>query len=87
MAGKCASLVACNMIIIAACKSYYICAIGTNVYRFYDANSSVIRQKGEYQNGYCKKTKHAKFSEKRTFFQKCLFFGKLGALCFLVTSV
>ena len=30
-------------------------------------NSSVIRQKGESQNGYNKKTKHAKFSEKRTF--------------------
>ena len=31
-------------------------------------NSSVIRQKGESQNGSFKKTKHAKFSEKRTFF-------------------
>ena len=30
-------------------------------------SSSVIRQKGESQNGYFKKTKHAKFSEKRTF--------------------
>ena len=30
-------------------------------------NSSVIRQKGESQNGCFKKTKHAKFSEKRTF--------------------
>ena len=29
--------------------------------------SSVIRQKGESQNGCFKKTKHAKFSEKRTF--------------------
>ena len=29
--------------------------------------SSVICQKGESQNGCCKKTKHAKFSEKRTF--------------------
>ena len=29
--------------------------------------SSVIRQKGESQNGGNKKTKHAKFSEKRTF--------------------
>ena len=28
--------------------------------------SSVIRQKGESQNGCFKKTKHAKFSEKRT---------------------
>ena len=30
-------------------------------------NSSVIRQKGKSQNGGNKKTKHAKFSEKRTF--------------------
>ena len=29
--------------------------------------SSVTRQKGESQNGCFKKTKHAKFSEKRTF--------------------
>ena len=29
--------------------------------------SSVIRQKGESQNGCYKKTKHAKFSEKGTF--------------------
>ena len=28
---------------------------------------SVIRQKGEFQNGSFKKTKHTKFSEKRTF--------------------
>ena len=30
-------------------------------------NASVIRQKGESQNGWFKKTEHAKFSEKRTF--------------------
>ena len=30
--------------------------------------SSVIRQKGESQNGYFKKLKHAKFSEKQTFY-------------------
>ena len=30
-------------------------------------NLSVIRQKGESQNGCFKKTKHAKFCEKRTF--------------------
>ena len=29
--------------------------------------ASVVRQKGESQNGGFKKTKHAKFSEKRTF--------------------
>ena len=32
------------------------------------ANSSVIRQKGESQNGYFKRTKHAKFFEKPLFF-------------------
>ena len=32
-----------------------------------DNKSSVIRQKGESENGCFKKTKHAKFSEKRTF--------------------
>ena len=31
-------------------------------------NSSVIRQKGESHNGCFKKTKHVKFTEKRTFF-------------------
>ena len=30
-------------------------------------NSSVIRQKGESQNGCYKKTKYARFSEKRAF--------------------
>ena len=30
-------------------------------------NSSVMRQKGESQNGYLKKTKHAKFFQKQTF--------------------
>ena len=30
-------------------------------------NSSIIRQKGEYQTEGNKKTKHAKFSEKQTF--------------------
>ena len=30
-------------------------------------NASVIRQKGESQNGCFKNKKHAKFSEKRTF--------------------
>ena len=30
-------------------------------------NSTVIRQKDETQDGGSKKTKHAKFSEKRTF--------------------
>ena len=33
----------------------------------HSAIASVIRQKGESQNGFFKKTKYAKFSEKRTF--------------------
>ena len=37
---------------------------------FYRINSSVMRQKGESQNGCFKKTKHVKFSEKRTFFTR-----------------
>ena len=32
-----------------------------------DSFSSIIRQKGESQNGCFEKTKHAKFFEKRTF--------------------
>ena len=58
-------------------------------------SSSVIRQKGESQNGCFKKTKHAKFSEKtnisypliRTGGKKCSFFGKFDVLCFLETPV
>ena len=65
--------------------------------------SSVIRQKGESQNGCFKKTKHAKFYEnyeKRTFLppdmhtyvcvsggKKCPFFRKFDVLCFLETPV
>ena len=57
------------------------------------SNSSVIRQKGESQNGCFKKTKHFKFSEKRTFLtpykhmyvclsggKKCSFCGKFEVL-------
>ena len=62
-------------------------------------NSSVMRKKGESQNGCFKKTKHAKFSEKRKFVTpwyahlcvrirgKCSFFGKFGVLCLLETPV
>ena len=64
------------------------------------SNSSIIRQMGKSQNGLFKKTKQAKFSEKRTFLapspdthtyvcvsggKKCSFFGKFGLLCFLET--
>ena len=63
--------------------------------------SSVIWQKGESQNGCNKNTKHAKFSEKRTFFypliltltfayprdKKRSFFGIFGELCIPVISV
>ena len=48
----------------------------------------LIRQKGESQNGCFKKTKHAKFSQKRiSGGKKCSFFGKFGVLCFLETPV
>ena len=59
--------------------------------------SSVITQKGESQNVCFKKTKQAKFSEKRKFStpwyahyqgdKKCSFFRKFGFLCFLETPV
>ena len=59
--------------------------------------SSVIRQKGESQNGCFKKIKYAKFSEKRTILTPLIrtrtcayqwvrnvrFFGKFDVLCFL----
>ena len=50
--------------------------------------SSVIRQKGKFQNGGNKKTKLAKFSEKTNISggKKCSFFGKFGSLYFLVTG-
>ena len=38
-----------------------------NVSKKLHLRSSVIRQKGESQNGCFKKTKHVEFSEKRTF--------------------
>ena len=51
---------------------------------------SVIMQKGEFQKGCFKKTKHAKFS-KYVYVsggKKCSFFGKLfGVLCFPETPV
>ena len=61
---------------------------------------SVIRQKGESQNGCFKKAKHAKISKKKHFLppdthtyvcvsggKTCLFFGNFGVLCFLETPV
>ena len=68
--------------------------------RLKTCKSSVIRQKSESQNGCFKKTKHVKFSEKRTFLppdkhmygcvsrgKKCSFFGKFEVLCVLESSV
>ena len=60
--------------------------------------SLIISQKSGSQNRCFKKTKYAKFSEKRTFLtpctyvcvsggKKCSFFGKSGMLCFLETPV
>ena len=61
-------------------------------------NTSVIKQKGEYQNRGDKKTKHPEFSEKQTFLPPCIrtcisgggeisVFERFGVLFFLVTSV
>ena len=55
---------------------------------------SFLPQKSESQNGFFKKTKHAKFPKNEHFLppdtyvcvsrgRKCSFFGKLGVLCFL----
>ena len=51
----------------------------------------MAKQKDESQNGCFKKTKHAKFSEERTFprgmkCRKYSFFGKFGGFCFLVET-
>ena len=55
-------------------------------------STSVIRQKGESQNGCFKKTKHSTFSEKTNISyasgsKKCSFSGKFDLLCFLETPV
>ena len=57
-------------------------------------NSSIKRQKGEYQNEGNKKTKHAKFSEKQTFLtpwyahvRNFRFFAKFGMFWFFVNSI
>ena len=60
--------------------------------------SSVIRHEDESQNQNNKKTKHVNCFENQVFLtfdtlimggvgDKCLFFGKFGGICFLVTSV
>ena len=64
------------------------------------SNSSVIRQKGESRKGCFRKTKHIKFSKKRTFLTpwyahvrvsirglEIFAFGKFDVLCFLETPV
>ena len=88
-------------------------SVSFSLYQFYNINrwrtlkniekqdcSSIVREKGEFQNGCFKKTKHAKFSWERTFLtpwysharvrsggKKCSFSGKFGVLCFLETTV
>ena len=75
-------------------KEEYVDSICVNktydLYLWFIANSLVIKQKRESQNGGNKKAKHAKYSEKRSFLTRGLemfVFRKLGVLCFLVTSV
>ena len=61
-----------------------------NLYLWFIANSPVIKQKSESQNGGNKKAKHAEYSEKRSFLTRGLemfVFRKLGMLCSLLTSV
>ena len=74
-------------------------AARTNIYEKISVISSVIRQKGESQNGYFKKTKYAKFSDKTNISyplictRTCLyqrvrnvrFARKFGVLCFFET--
>ena len=75
--------------------------LNKNFHRCSAKNPSIIRQKGKSQNGFYKKTKHAKFSEKRTFFtplirtRACAYQGvrnvcfseHLSCLVFFVTPV
>ena len=76
-------------------------AVRTNIYEKISVISSVIRQKGESQNGYFKKTKHAQFSDKANISYplicrgQCLyqrvrnvrFAKKFAVLCFFETPV
>ena len=72
----------------ASIDHYRFTTIYSGVQKETDSNSSIIRQKGESQNGGNMKTKHAKFSEK-TYqgVRNVRFFGKFSMLCFLVASV
>ena len=79
------------------CLFWGICFLLWNPFE----NSSVIKQKGEPQNGRFKKTKHGKFSEKASISYSLIrtrtsayqgvrnvcFFWKFGVLCFLETPV
>ena len=67
-------------------------ALGEGLYCEMRDISSVIRQKGESQNGCSKKQNTPNFPNTRTYVcasggKKCLFFGKFGVLCFLGTLV
>ena len=77
--GKLVLQVKSRWIFLKICPRVKLQVLNTNLTTIF--NSPVAWQKGESQNGGNKNTKHAKFSEKRTFF------GKFGVLCILVTSI
>ena len=59
-----------------------------SIFSFPKPNSLVLRQKGESQSRYFKKTKHAEFSKKRLWgVMKWSFSGKFSMLCFLEIPV
>ena len=83
--------------VYCALNFFFSCNIFFSETLVHNNSSSLIRQKGESQNGRFKKTRHVKFLEKRTFLtpwydvcvsegEKCLLLGKFGVLCFLNTS-
>ena len=65
------------------CFTVYHIHVQIVTYLLEPYNPSVIMQKGESQNGCFKKTKHVKFSEKRTFLEMFVFSENLTCFVFL----
>ena len=74
---------------------FEMCCCWPNLYETLHI-SSVIRQKGEYQNGASRKQNTSNFPKNKHFLppdthtsggKKCSFFGKFGVFCFLETPV
>ena len=55
---------------------FWVLLISQKLKKVFAHNSSVMRQKGEYRNKGNKKTKDAKFSEKRIFLTPWLFVAR-----------